>query len=508
MEWISGRHENVKLHGGKGCCYHKTAQAEAVSVMPQTVAPQAPKHRSRFLILAAVLLPVVGCAALFFAVCQQSETTEQHTIRIGADGSERGSWKTDDQKESLLSLSQVARRPPLPALKQQSPEMLGLDQVIKELSLIPSMAPGAQTDEKEITLMLRWASFDPAQACNHAYQAVLGGADNRLLTETVSVWARVDPNSASRWASRLQSPLLRDIAVRTVYAIWNARNHTAAMGSLKFLPGSASRSSALSGIISSSDRDSKVALALAEKLPGPLRERTLQQLFGSWLQRDPQAAAEWLAGRPEEIQMPLAGRLAAEWVRKDPQAALFWTRAAANGPLTGPRLDPGPVQRRAMDAALGSYVGSDPEAAASWMTTGSGRAYFTERAASIASSWTSIDPISAAAWAASIPPGRDRDAAVGAISSTWTRSDPSEALRWIQEIQKVSDRNTALSSFGSMLAGRDPEAAAYWSSQISDGVLRDATLSRVVSQWRSINPGAAEQFVQTAPAAAFLRKTP
>lgn len=476
--------------------------------MTQPPVPHSPRQRSRFLFLTAVVLMVVGATVLFFPIGQQSEPTEQPGVSPVADGEEGASWKLAGEKAPMRTLSKITRQPLLAAWRQQSPETLPLNQVLKQLSLIPSMPPGEATDTKELALVMRWATFYPEQASNYAYQAVLGGADDRLLKESVAVWARMDPISASRWASRLPSPLLRDIALGTVYAIWASKNHEAAMGSLKFLPGFASRSSALSGITRGSDRDPKGALAWAEKLPGPLREKTLQQLFGSWMRRDPQAAAEWLAGRSVEIQIPLAGRLAAEWARKDPQAALFWSRAAAGGPLAGPQLAVGPVQRRAMDAALGSFVSSDPEAAAAWMTTGPGRPYFPQRVASIASSWASIDPMSAAAWAAAIPTGTERSAAMGAISSTWTRSDPSEALQWIQQIKRVSDRNAALSSFGGTLAASDPETAAYWSSQISERLLRDTTLSRVVSQWKSINPGAATQFVQSAPAAAFLRKKP
>ena len=475
--------------------------------MTKPSVPQSPKRRFYFLILASTVLSAVGGVSLYFAIDHQSQETEQHAVSPSADGRE-GRGKSVDEKGSIRKLSKIAWEPSLKIWRQQSLESLPLNQVLKELSLIPSMAPGEQTDAKELALVTRWAAFHPEQACNYAYQAVFGGANDRLLKESVSVWARMDPVSASRWASKLQSPILRDMAIGTVYAIWASNNHAGAMASLKFLPGFASRSSALSGITSASERDPKGALAWAEKLPGPLREKTLQQLFGSWMRRDPQVAAEWLAERPVEIQIPLVGKLASEWARKDPQAALIWSRAMAGGPLTGPQLAFGPVQRRAMDAAMGSFVSSDPEAAAVWMTTGSGREYFPQRVASIASSWTLIDPMSVAVWAAAIAKDSERDAAVGAISSTWTRSDPLEALQWIQGIQRTSDRNTALSSFGSTLAASDPELAAYWSSQISERPLRNTTLSRVVSQWKSINPGAAAQFVQTAPAAAFLRKKP
>jgi hypothetical protein len=461
----------------------------------------------RILFLGLAVALVLGAAVHFFGG-GPSDAGETADAAAEADAPRAAVPTAVVEKGALRTLSKIVRNPFQASSRQQSPQTLPLDRVLHELSLIPSMTPGEQTDARELALVLRWASFQPERACDYAYHAVLDGADESLLKEAVTAWARVDPSSAARWAARLRSPLLRDLAVSTASGIWTMKNQAAALSALKSLPGSAARSSALSGMAGVSVRNPKQALDWAEKLPGPLRERTLQQLFGSWMRRDPLAAADWLSNQPLEVQLPLAGRLAGDWVRKDPQAALFWTRAAPTGPLTGPQLPPGPVQRRAMEAALGGFVSSDPEAAAAWMTTGAGRTFFPQRVGSLASSWTSIDPEAALGWASTIPAGRERDTAVGAIASTWTRADPSEALRWIQAIRRGADRNTALSSFSGALAGIDPRAAAYWSSQITERPLREATLSQVISQWRSINPGDAAQFVQTSNAAAFLRKKP
>lgn len=412
------------------------------------------------------------------------------------------------EKGALRTFSKIARNPFQAPSRQQSLRTLPLDRVLRELSLIPSMTPGEQTDARELALVLRWTSFQPERACNYAYHAVFDGADESLLKEAVTAWARVDPSSAVRWAAKLGSPLLRDLAVSTAVGIWTTKNQASALSALKLLPGSSTRSSALSGMAGVLVKNPKQAMDWAGKLPGPLRERTLQQLFGAWMRRDPLAAADWLSNQPMEIQLPLAGRLAGDWVRKDPQSALFWTRAVPTGPLTGPQLPPGPVQRRAMEAAIIGFVSSDPEAAAAWMTMGTGRAFFQQRVGALAASWTSIDPEAAVGWASTIPAGRERDMAVGAIAATWTRADPSESLRWVQGIKRVADRNAALASFSVALAGIDPGAAAYWGTQITERPLRESTLSNVISQWRSINPGAAAQFVQTSNAAAFLRKKP
>jgi len=463
--------------------------------------------RGIFLIFITLLVFVV-VAGLIVVGSDPWLLGKKSDLRIAVAGRFHLPKSTAEEQDSFLTLSRITNDPVSPSAGQQSTETLTLDQVLHALALIPSMTPGDDTDAKELSLVLRWVSFEPERACEYAYHAVLDGADENLLRAAVSAWARIDPDSASRWSSKLRSPLLRDIAVTTAFGIWMSTNQSAAMSSLKFLQGSATRSSAWSGMANVSSKNPKAALTWVEKLPGPIRDRLLQQVFGSWIRRDPLSAAEWLSKQPMDIQLPLAGRVAAEWARKDPQAALYWVLASSSGPLTGPRLTPGPVQRRALDAALGSFVSSDPEAAAVWMTTPTGRPFFSQRVASIASSWASIDPYTASSWVWTLQAGKDRDAAVGALSATWTRSDPAEALRWIQGIRKASDRNTALSSFGAALASTDPETAAYWSTQISERSLREETLTRVISQWRIINPGAATQFIQTSNAMVFMRKKP
>jgi hypothetical protein len=473
--------------------------------MSRTHVLQSPKQRFYLVCIVAATL-VIGAGVLFFegGSPDGEETAAAANEAVASLGA--AVTTTDVEKGALWTSSKIVRNPFQASSRQQSPKTLPLDRVLRELSLIPSLTPGEQTDAKELALVLRWASFQPERACDYAYHAVLDGADESLLKEAVTSWARVEPASAARWAARIRSPLLRDLAVSTASGIWTTSNQAAALSALKSLPGSAARSSALSGMAGVSVRNPKQALDWAEKLPGPLRERTLQQLFGSWMRRNPLAAADWLSNQPLEVQLPLAGRLAGDWVRKDPQAALFWTRAVPTGTLTGPQLPPGTVQRRAMGAALDGFVSSDPEAAAAWMTTGTGKIFFSERVGSLASSWTSIDPEAAVAWVSTIPAGRERDTAVAAIASTWTRAAPSEALIWIQGIRRGADRNTALSSFSGAIAGIDPEAAAYSGTQITERQLREATLAQVISQWRRINPGAATQFVQTSNSAAFLRK--
>lgn len=385
--------------------------------------------------------------------------------------------------------------------------LLSENQIRMRLALIPTMDPGEATDARELALVTRWATLNPKGASIYAYQAVLCGADESLLREAVSRWAAVDPASAALWAASLASPGLRDLAVASAYKVWSSKNRGESLAALPDLTGSAARAAAWMGVSQTIfGPDAKKSPAIVMQLPGPLREKALVQMFGPWIRRDPAAVAEWLCTQPMEIQLPLAARIAAEWARRDPSSALAWSGAASSATLAAPHLPSGPVQRRAMDAAVTSFVTSDPESAAIWIASERGRAFFRERVGAVVSSWTSIDPMAAAAWASTISPGSDRESAVGALSSTWARSDPAGALQWIQRISGSSDRNIALAAFGRTLAPSDPEGAAYWSSQITEMTLREATLAKVVSVWKTINPGAAERFVQTAPSAVFLRR--
>ena len=384
---------------------------------------------------------------------------------------------------------------------------LPLAEVLGRLGRIPSMKPGTETDLRELGLVTRWAAFQPKAACEYAYQAVLAGGDESLLREAVSIWAQSAPEAAAMWASRLQSPMLRDLAVASAFRIWAARYPTSALSAIAGLPSAPARAVAnVSSAQAISTSDMNRVLLWARGLPGPLREKTLQQVLGAWIRRDPSAAAEWLVRQPPEIQIPLIGRLAGDWVRKDPSAALSWSQGASVAPSLGSQLARGDLQRRAFDSALGTLIGADPEKAAAWLSGGAGRPYFSSRVGAVAGSWTSLDPVSAAAWAVAMPTGKDREAALGSVASTWTRTAPSESLQWVLSMPRVADRNIALASYGRALAGADPATAAYWSSQITDKGLREGTLAGVVSVWKTIDPGAAAQFIQSSPAFAGQRK--
>ncbi|MEI7963165.1 MAG: hypothetical protein WCI42_04985, partial [Verrucomicrobiota bacterium] len=196
--------------------------------MSRTHVLQSPKRRFYLVCIVAATL-VIGSGVLFFegGSPDGEETAAAANEAVASLGA--AVTTTDVEKGALRTSSKIVRNPFQASSRQQSPKTLPLDRVLRELSLIPSLTPGEQTDAKELALVLRWASFQPERACDYAYHAVLDGADESLLKEAVTSWARVEPASAARWAARIRSPLLRDLAVSTASGIWTTSNQAAAL---------------------------------------------------------------------------------------------------------------------------------------------------------------------------------------------------------------------------------------------------------------------------------------
>jgi hypothetical protein len=379
-------------------------------------------------------------------------------------------------------------------------QALPLDEIKNRLRQLSSWEPGPRADQTERWLVQRWARLDPSNACLYAYQAVLQGADEYLLFESASLWAQQEPATAAKWAGNLGSPSLREVALDAVYRTWAKLNSAAAIKSISSLPSAATRAVATTSVAGRHAQNNFAnALQWARKLPGPLREKTLEQILGEWTRRDPTGAAHWLIQQPGEIQWSLIGKLAGDWVRKDPATALAWGQGQSD-PALGSTLAPGPVQRKFLDLALSGFISSDPRAAASWLVSPAGSKYFPARATSVASRWTSLDPKEAVAWAGSIPDEKIRKSALGTIAYTWVRTDPEAATQWVGSLPSSPTRDPILSSLSSSMAPFDPASAAYWASQISVQQSREGSLSGILQTWKKVDPSAALQFIRTTPA--------
>lgn len=422
-----------------------------------------------------------------------------------------------EETEAEVVVSAIAKKTPAKTSPSKSEQKttawdektirsLGLPEIKLRLNQLSSWPPGPQTDQVERWLVKRWAALEPREACQYAYAAVLQGAETSLLEEPLRVWAETSPTMASSWAGSLGSPSIRDFAVRLVFRIWADKDSSAAAAAAAKLRSAAARTAAIIAVAPPQARKNfSAAMQWARGLPGSRRQKTLEEILGEWTGRDPASAATWLIQQPGDVQWSLIAKLAADWVRKDPATALSWGQGNAAGLEVGSELAAGPVQRKFMESAVANLIGADPETAAAWLVSPSGRPYLETRAAPLAGRWTTLDPQEASAWALSLPESPNRNAALGAVASTWGVIEPQEAGSWISKLTPGTSRDTALHAYCTALSAYDAPSAAVWANGISQPGLREAALNAVFNQWEKLNPSAARNFIlqnsQLTPAA-------
>ncbi len=383
---------------------------------------------------------------------------------------------------------------------ENSIRSIGLVEIKKRLNQLASWPPGPEADRIEKWLVIRWATLEPREACQFAYAAVLQGAETSLLEEALRIWAEISPASAAAWAGSLGSPSLRDLAVRLAFRIWAGKDSPAAARAASQLRSASARTVATVAVAPPQARKNfSAAMDWARSLPGPKRQKTLEEILGEWTRRDPAAAAAWLVQQPGDVQWSLVGKLAADWVRKDPATALAWGQGHARGLETGSELASGPVQRKFFEAALANLIGADPEAAADWLASPAGQPYLETRAAPLAGRWTVLDPAEAAAWAMGLTNAQARGAALGAVAGTWGRIEPAEAGNWISTLEPGPLRDGALLAYCNAISAYDAAVAASWANSISHPGPREATLTAVFKQWRRYDEVAARNFILQNP---------
>ena len=388
-----------------------------------------------------------------------------------------------------------------PKWDEKTIRALSISEIRSRLSQLSTWSPGAAADQVEHWLVQRWAAIEPQLACQYAYTAALQGAAESLLLEAISVWATDDPASAARWAGNLGSPSLRDSSIRTAYAIWAKKDSTAAAKSISSLrPASARGIASAATAPPHAGKNFASAMLWARALPGPLREKTLDAILGEWTRRDPAGAASWLIDQPGDVQWALIAKLAADWVRKDPSSALSWGLGQSTEITLGSKLAVGPIQRKFFEAALGSLIGTDPQAAANWLASSTGQPFFSSRIGAVAGRWTSMDPQEAVNWSLALPKESDRDSAIRAVATTWARTDPQAAGQWVRSLTDPSLRDNALNAYCGSLSPYDAASAAQWAVEITSPNLRNGAVESAVNRWMQYDPAAARQFILSTPA--------
>lgn len=285
-----------------------------------------------------------------------------------------------------------------------------------------------------------------------------------------------------------------------------------------------------------------IELALAQARDGDERGAWVTALVNAWAVRDPEAAWSWLSDHGPQLgplaDAPLLEGVWREMAARDPQlvvkhADLFLSQSHAPGGFAAQIVAQSAIQALlARDAA--DYACVIVEFWAHSPLGGEvGVGTFTDVARTLAKE----SPESALSWLRSLPPSQDRNVALGEMAAEGVDRDPAATLQWATGLSPEEGRSTVVerafaewterdaAAAGHWLAGRimqqaapaeadamivnvvnasslirsDPNTALGWVALIGDPDQRAAAHAQVVLRWASIDPAAAQAYLQGDP---------
>lgn len=310
------------------------------------------------------------------------------------------------------------------------PGAASTNEIVAELLRLAALPWTADTEQKLIAAVGKWAATDPLAALQFAMQLESRRARSALLSGIFGTWAKTDPNSAFNWllANREADPVAFQSGLRPVLAT-----------------------------LAASGLDNAMRLAL-EIAPGGDRMSALRILMG-------QAAngmnCASLLPYLDSLQSPgerqnFSSMLAQNWAIYNPTEATQWALSLTD-----------PAQRKAaVSSAIGSWASDNPSAAAAWAVTLQDGDLRTAEIAQVARSWSQYDPIKTADWLLSLhPPAPYLDPAIQALVGTVSRSNPEGAVMWASTISDPRARSSAIVNASREWMRMDPaKASAYIAS--------------------------------------------
>jgi hypothetical protein len=151
---------------------------------------------------------------------------------------------------------------------------------------------------------------------------------NGAMTRAADQLAETDPAGTVSWL--LANP--GEAAQRQmddVYSAWADKDSQAALSSLGTLPAGEVRSNALRGVIRNvAVEDPKAGLALMDRYPSDVDDRTVQSFIWHSIGSDPASAIAQIArlGNEQEREQ-MYRRTLDHWIQRDPTAAQAWLQA-------------------------------------------------------------------------------------------------------------------------------------------------------------------------------------
>jgi len=244
------------------------------------------------------------------------------------------------------------------------------------------------------TVLASWASYDPDAATAFAEANHSGEGANALMVGVIRGLASDDMNRATSLLQTLPRSRERGDALNSMIPLVLADGVDNAITWSNGITDEILRSGALTYIARDlSNRDPAQAAALVLSAPDEeSRVRAIDDIAGSWAEQDLDAAIAFTEGLDPKLQSEAAEGVVGKLASKDPQKASRWMESlAANGTNLDPAIrsfvwnsfskEPelaanwvGQMtstrdSERTYHHVLGRWMGNDPEAARTWIST-------------------------------------------------------------------------------------------------------------------------------------------
>lgn len=238
-----------------------------------------------------------------------------------------------------------------------------------------------------------------------------------------------------------------------------------------------------------SGQDPAAAARFYDQRPGAIGEYATRDIAGAWVKQDPATAMDWVSHLPAQAQSwALQGGLKS-WAQADPASALQYYNSLTN---------PADQQRLARFVAEG-WSDADPQEAAQWVIGLEISSRDTQPLHAALDPWVQSDPAAATTWASGLTSAAAQDLAWPTIAAALAAKDASSAEQWLATLPAGENRDDAVRAYCWQAGtGNDPVTRLDWAGQISSAQSRDTVTVKILKDWLTYQPQAAQQWIDQA----------
>jgi hypothetical protein len=241
------------------------------------------------------------------------------------------------------------------------------------------------------------------------------------------------------------------------------------------------------GVVTSG-QNAVLAARYIDSVPPAARATWIEQIGRSYGEQSPFESASWTEQFRGTSDHPIAVRAVAESLaRRYPEDAIALLDGASLAPED---------ERQALQAAVNSWRGADPDGLRDWAKQVADPARLVAVASTIADAWARSDPQGATDWVLQLPASFERDQAMGSIIMREAQRQISQDQpidldqRLVDAISSDLIKQQLFSSYAINIASEDPEAArAFLDRYVDDPGLRASLEQLIEMARRNTRPG-------------------